>query len=165
MFQQAYISLGGNLGNPPETFRKALKDIEQLAGPILSQSSLYQTAAWGFTQQPDFINQVIRIQTTLPPQKLLDVLLTIELIHGREREIHWGPRTLDLDLLFYNDLILNEENLTIPHPRIAERRFILIPMQEIAAEWEHPVFKKTIQELAETCMDESQVQKIECPTS
>lgn len=160
MLQQAYISLGGNLGNTAEIFEQALQEIERLAGDISKKSSLYQTAAWGNTQQPDFLNQVILIQTTLSPNKLLDTLLTIELKFGRERKEHWGPRTLDLDLLFFDDRILNKERLILPHPRIPERKFILIPLQEIAADWLHPVEQKTIQQLVIECKDDSEVKKL-----
>lgn len=160
MLQQAYISLGGNLGNTVEIFEQALQEIERLAGILQKKSSLYQTAAWGNTQQPDFLNQVILIQTTLSPNKLLDTLLTIELKFGRERKEHWGPRTLDLDLLFLDDRILNKEHLTLPHPRIAERKFILIPLEEIAADWLHPVEQKTIQQLVIECKDDSEVKKL-----
>ena len=160
MLQQAYISLGGNLGNTAEIFEQALQVIERLAGDISKKSSLYQTAAWGNTQQPDFLNQVILIQTTLSPNKLLDTLLTIELKFGRERKEHWGPRTLDLDLLFFDDFILNKDQLILPHPRIPERKFILIPLQEIAADWLHPVEQKTIQQLVIECKDDSEVKKL-----
>lgn len=160
MLQQVYISLGGNMGNTQEIFQKALKEIEEKLGHIVQKSSLYRTAPWGNTQQSDFLNQVILLETEYSPEKLLDNLLTIELLFGRERNIHWGPRTLDLDILFYGELILNKANLTIPHPRITERRFILAPLQQIAAEWLHPLEQKTIQTLLNECKDTSSVEKL-----
>lgn len=160
MLQQVYISLGGNMGNTQEIFQMAKNQVEEKIGQIRQKSSLYRTAPWGNTSQSDFLNQVILIETLLSPEELLDNLLTIELHFGRERLVHWGPRTLDLDILFYGTACINKANLTIPHAKITERRFILAPLQEIAADWLHPVVQKTIHTLLEECQDDSWVEKL-----
>ncbi len=160
MLNQAYISLGGNLGNTEHIFVEALQLIELRIGNIILKSSLFQTAAWGNAEQDDFLNQVILLETNLNPQNLLDNLLTIELHFKRERIVHWGPRTLDLDILYFNQEIIQTENLTVPHPRIKERRFILIPMHEISPYWIDPASSKPIAELLETCPDKLPVKKL-----
>jgi 2-amino-4-hydroxy-6-hydroxymethyldihydropteridine diphosphokinase len=131
----AIIALGGNVGDVRATFRGAISDICQEAGAkLLVSSSDYTTPPWGDEQQPPFVNACIEIETGLSPHALLDVLHTIELKFGRDRtqERRWGPRTLDLDLIAYDDLALQTEELTLPHPRLFERAFVLVPLAEIA---------------------------------
>ncbi|MEY2792150.1 MAG: 2-amino-4-hydroxy-6-hydroxymethyldihydropteridine diphosphokinase [Bacteroidota bacterium] len=156
----AYISLGGNLGNTKDIFQEALQEIEKYIGTIVHKSSLYQTAAWGNTLQNDFLNQVISVETILSPKKLLDSLLTIEIKFKRERLEKWGPRTLDLDILYIEHEVIVTNELSIPHPRIEERKFILIPLHEIAPDFRDPRNQLTISELLYVCTDELTVLKI-----
>ena len=134
--------------------------IENKVGPILQKSSLYQTAAWGLTDQADFINQVILLQTSLKPHEILEEIQAIEKAQGRERLITWGPRTLDLDILFIGQEVIQSSDLQVPHPHIQDRKFILIPLHEIAADWIHPVFKKSAKELLMETKDTSAVEII-----
>ena len=151
---KAAISLGSNLGNCQATLAGALTALEQTSGiTIQTQSSWYQTKAIGPTQ-PDYLNGCATLLVEISPQALLENLLTIEQQFGRVRQEHWGPRTLDLDLLLYDDLILHEPNLQIPHPRMAERAFVLVPLAEIAPNWRDPISKRIIQDLlleVDTC--------------
>jgi 2-amino-4-hydroxy-6-hydroxymethyldihydropteridine diphosphokinase len=133
----AIVALGGNLGDVRATFGSAIADICGLAqARLLARSSDYATPPWGEEQQPPFVNACIEIETALAPQALLTVLQAVERKFGRDRsqERRWGPRTLDLDLIAYDDLTLQTEALTLPHPRILERAFVLVPLAEIAPE-------------------------------
>lgn len=157
----AFISLGGNLGNTREIFEQTYPLIEKKIGPILQKSSLYQTAAWGMTDQADFLNQVIEIETAQNPSEILTNLLAIELYFGRVRDIKWGPRSLDLDLLLFGNEQVNSPQLTLPHPRIQDRKFILIPLVEIAPDVLHPALLKTAKELLAHTTDTSTVTLIQ----
>lgn len=156
---KAYLLIGGNLGEREELIRLAEKQIESNCGPIISASSLYETEAWGLKEQPTFLNKVILIETLQDPLLLLRSLQSIELLLGRTREQRWGPRTMDIDILFYNKIILDTSNLTIPHPGIPNRRFVLEPLAEIAGEWEHPQYQNNIRYLLQQCNDNSAVRK------
>lgn len=129
-----YLGLGSNLGKRTQYLADARNAIERKAGTITAASSIYDTAPWGPVPQDNFLNQAIRISTALEPRELLAVLHEIERDAGRDRksEIRFGPRTLDLDILLYGDRVLHEEGLVIPHPRLAERAFVLAPLAEIA---------------------------------
>jgi 2-amino-4-hydroxy-6-hydroxymethyldihydropteridine diphosphokinase len=136
-FAEALIALGGNVGDVRSTFDRAVAmfcDGDQVR--LLARSSDYRTPPWGVTEQPPFVNAVIAVATTLPPRDLLARALKVERAFGRDRanERRWGPRTLDLDLLAYGDLVLNVPDLTLPHPRLFERAFVLAPLAEIAPE-------------------------------
>ena len=121
-----YIGLGSNLQNPLQQIKTAINDLQSLAGvTIITVSSLYQSPPMGPADQPDYINAVISLETSLSPHQLLDALQSVEQLHGRERKRHWGERTLDLDILLYGDQILDDERLTIPHPGMHERAFVL----------------------------------------
>jgi 2-amino-4-hydroxy-6-hydroxymethyldihydropteridine diphosphokinase len=157
---KAYLLTGGNMGNRRETLQKALTLIEQYCGNIISLSSIYETAAWGKTDQPSFFNQAMEIQTDLQPRQLLRRILKIETRIGRIREGKYGPRIIDIDILLYNDEVHNYPLLKIPHPEMPNRRFVLVPMAEIAAEFIHPVLKKTIAELLAICPDKLEVSRI-----
>ncbi len=159
MTQHLFLSLGGNLGNTKEIFEGAYPLIEKKIGKISVYSSIYQTEAWGPIPQADFLNQVLLVSTELKPEACLTVLLEIEREFGRERKERWGPRTLDLDILFYGDVILAESDLSIPHPRIEERKFILTPLAEIAPLFEDPTSGKSMISLLENCSDRSQVNR------
>jgi 2-amino-4-hydroxy-6-hydroxymethyldihydropteridine diphosphokinase len=157
MASSVFISLGGNLGNTLEIFKNVYAEIEKKVGPITKKSSIYQTAAWGPIQQPDFLNQVIVMTTELLPEPVMTILLDIEKNLGRIREERWGPRIIDLDMLFYDEQILSTPLLQIPHPEIQNRKFVLIPLVEIAAEKTHPISQKTMAELLALSEDETEV--------
>lgn len=157
---KVYLLTGSNLGNRKEILKDTCVEIETHAGKILEKSSLYQTKAWGNTQQPDFYNQALGIETEFPPEKLLEALLSIELKKGRAREKKWEARILDIDILFYENHIINKSNLIIPHPMLHRRRFTLLPLLEICPLLVHPVLKKSISELIMECADKLDVIKI-----
>jgi 2-amino-4-hydroxy-6-hydroxymethyldihydropteridine diphosphokinase len=156
----AYIQLGSNVGDKLAQLQTATQQIAKLVGIILKTSSVYQTAAWGNTNQDHFYNQIIIIKTTLSSQILLDTLLKIELQQGRIRTEKYAPRTIDLDILFYDNQIINLPNLQIPHPQISNRKFVLIPLVELVPKKLHPVYKKTMTQLLHVCADELEVEKI-----
>ena len=141
-----YLGLGTNLGDRKQNINKAIEAIS-LKMSISKQSSLYETTAWGYTNQPDFLNQVIQVETNLSPLRLLNFLKKTEVELGRVENFRYGPRLIDIDILFYDDLIKTTSRLQIPHPRIPERAFVLVPLNEIAPGYVHPVLKKTIAEL------------------
>lgn len=144
----AYLILGSNLGNRETYLSEAIKLISERAGKILNSSSIYNTAAWPpQSGQSDFLNQAIQIETELSADELLQTILDIELILGRKRAMKWDARTIDIDILFYNQEVIQAPNLTIPHAFLHERKFVLAPLAEIAKDLVHPVFKKTIGEL------------------
>lgn len=147
------ISLGSNLGDRCEALKKAKILLEEDGVRIQRASSVYQTQAFGKTDQPDFLNQVVAVETKLSPEELLKKLLEIETLMGRVRTEHWGQRMIDLDLLLYRDEIRNTADLTLPHPEIPKRRFVLVPMVEIAGHEVHPVLKKSLETLLRECPD------------
>jgi len=158
----AYIILGGNIGNRSENLRQARQFIEAEAGTISKASEIFATAAWGNIHQPDFYNQALCIHTMLGPQQLLKTLLDIEKKMGRIRgEQKWTARTIDIDILFYNDAVISEPQLSIPHPYIQERRFVLRPLAQIAGTFVHPVLHQTVNELLSRCPDSSDVQLLQ----
>ncbi|MHB1936603.1 MAG: 2-amino-4-hydroxy-6-hydroxymethyldihydropteridine diphosphokinase [Acidobacteriaceae bacterium] len=144
----AYIALGANLGDRERTLRSAIAGLGQV-GSVEAVSSFYETAPVGLVEQPDFLNAVATLRTALPPQELMAALLRVEKQHGRDRSVSVpkGPRTLDLDLLSYDDVVMDTPALSLPHPALAERRFVLAPLAEIAPDWRHPVLEKTAAEL------------------
>jgi len=153
----AALLLGTNLGHRLGHLDKASGFIEQNAGTILKKSSVYETAPWGNTDQDNFLNCAILINTILPPKYLLDQLLSIEKKLGRERTEKWGPRIIDIDILYYNTDIVNEPDLKIPHPYLQHRRFSLVALNEISPDWEHPILKKTVSKMLADCKDDSWV--------
>ncbi len=159
MMTQLFLSLGGNLGNTREIFEGAYPLIEKKIGKISVYSSIYQTQAWGPIPQADFLNQVLLVNTSLKAEDCLVEILEIEREFGRERKERWGPRTLDLDILYYGDKVIAESNLSIPHPRIAERKFILTPLAEIAPTFTDPASRKTMVTLLADCSDKGQVNR------
>lgn len=148
-----YIGLGSNKGRREDLLKNACDELGRRVGVILKVSSLYETAAWGLESQADFLNQVVKLATVLSPEEVLYGLQQIEKKAGRTREQHWGPRTLDLDVLFYNDLLSDNQCITLPHPRIQERNFVLIPLLEIAPDFIHPRLQKSIRQLLEESTD------------
>ncbi len=151
----AFIALGSNLGDRAAYLNRAVEMLRQTNGiTVTALSSYYNTAPVGFEEQPDFLNAVVGIKTTLPPNELLRICAAIESELKRERIIHWGPRTIDLDILLYGDRIVDEDTLIIPHPRMQERSFVLEPLNEIAPQALHPVYRKTVRELYESLLKE-----------
>lgn len=155
----AYLLTGGNMGDRLVSLQQACMKIEKQAGIVLKKSAVYETAAWGITDQNLFLNQVLLVSTSLPPQELLHTLLHIEQELGRKRIMKMGPRIIDIDILFYNNEIISTPVLTVPHPQIANRRFVLTPLNEIAPGFIHPGLQKTIAELLEICPDNLEVRK------
>jgi 2-amino-4-hydroxy-6-hydroxymethyldihydropteridine diphosphokinase len=157
---KAYLLTGGNEGDRFLHMKQARANIEHICGQLLLVSSLYETAPWGKTDQPYFLNQVILVETILNPEALLQAILLIEEKDGRKRTYKNAPRTIDIDILFFNKLIIEQPGLSIPHPRIAERRFVLEPLNEISPEFIHPVLQKPIHQLLRECKDELGVKKL-----
>ncbi|HKG69644.1 MAG TPA: 2-amino-4-hydroxy-6-hydroxymethyldihydropteridine diphosphokinase [Segetibacter sp.] len=155
----AYLLTGGNIGDRLVSLQQACMKIEKQAGIVLKKSAVYETAAWGITDQNLFLNQVLLVSTSLPPQELLQTLLHTEQELGRKRIVKMGPRIIDIDILFYNNEIISTPVLTVPHPQIANRRFVLTPLNEIAPGFVHPGMPKTITELLEICPDTLEVRK------
>jgi 2-amino-4-hydroxy-6-hydroxymethyldihydropteridine diphosphokinase len=152
-----YLLLGSNMGDRTQYLQQATDEITLKVGKVLNKSSLFETAAWGNTNQPLFVNQVLEAETDLQPEEVLLSIHTIEQKLGRIRFEHWGSRVIDIDILFYDTLILQTQRLTIPHPQLHNRRFTLVPLAEIAASFEHPVLHKNIQLLLDECTDELEV--------
>ena len=153
----AYLLIGGNIGNRVSFLQKSIESIEQSCGKISNKSLLYETQAWGKTDQDPFLNQVLKISTDLSPTELLEKLLTVEKQLGRIRDEKYGARTIDIDILYFGDEIISEPRLTIPHPRIAERRFVLVPLAEIAKTLIDPMLQQSIEILLKNCTDQLEV--------
>jgi 2-amino-4-hydroxy-6-hydroxymethyldihydropteridine diphosphokinase len=156
----SYLLIGGNEGDRAARMENACENIGASAGIVLRRSSLYETAAWGKTDQGDFLNQALEIRTSLAAPALMDVLLGIEEKMGRRRLEKWGSRLIDIDILFFNEEIIRLPQLVVPHPEIQNRRFALAPMEEIAPLYIHPQFRKSIRELLAECPDKLDVKKI-----
>ena len=147
-WHEAYVAIGSNMGKREEILLQAIEAMNVSGHSLVEKvSELRETKPWGYVDQEDFINGVIRIKTLLSPSKLMDYLLEIEHIFKRERDIHWGPRTLDLDLIFYDDLVSEDEKVVLPHPRMAQRKFVLKPLSELAPFKVHPLLKKRVIDL------------------
>jgi len=129
---RAYVGFGGNLGDPASTLRAAATELGRSAGHVAAASTVYRSDPVGLTDQPPFLNAVAAIDTELDPDALLDVLLAVEAAHGRIRDVRWGPRTLDLDLVSFEDIVRDDPRLTLPHPRAHEREFVLRPLCDLA---------------------------------
>ena len=156
---KTYLLLGSNTGNSKQQLATAIKLIKKNIGRVTRQSKLYVTAAWGNTDQPDFLNQVIIIETKLTAVQTIDTILSIEKEMGRIRTIKNAPRIIDIDILFFNKDIVDEKNLKVPHPEIANRRFVLIPLNELSPNFKHPVFQQSIHHLLKNCKDSLNVKK------
>ncbi len=160
MPNKVYLLTGSNVGNSKALLNQAKLSIIQHIGEITAASSLYQTAPWGNTNQQHFLNQVLEVSTSLEAKKVLTTILNIEQQMGRIREGKWAPRIIDIDILFFNCSIINEYDLKIPHPLIQQRRFTLVPMAEIAPNYNHPLLHQTITHLLQHCSDDSVVEKL-----
>ncbi len=154
----SYLILGGNIGNRNDYLNQGVKLLEKKAGKILRFSSIYESEPWGCVHENWFLNQVVEIETDLTPEDLLNVTQDIEYQLGRTRTTkNYQARTLDIDILFYGKHILNLPNLIIPHPRIAERLFVLEPLSQLIPEFIHPVLFQSISTLKNICSDTSQI--------
>lgn len=152
-----YLLLGSNIGRRLKNLDRAKELIVSNGITIKKESQIYETAAWGNEDQEAFLNQVIEVETKKSPQRLLQITQLIETEMGRVRYEKWGKRLIDIDILYFNDLIFQENDLSLPHPGIADRRFTLVPLVEIASEMVHPVLEKTQAELLSVCEDQLEV--------
>jgi 2-amino-4-hydroxy-6-hydroxymethyldihydropteridine diphosphokinase len=155
-----FLLLGSNLGNRNTFLHKAIEHIEQDIAPVIKKSPVYETQSWGKTDLPDYLNQVVMLQTALPAKDVLQRVLTIEIEMGRKREEKWGSRIIDIDILFYGNDIINEPNLIVPHPELHNRRFTLEPLGMLMPDFIHPVLNKSILELKSSLKDDLIVKKI-----
>lgn len=157
---EVFLLLGSNLGNRELFLKQAIDYISAEIAPVVKKSSVYETQSWGKTDAPDYLNQVIFLKTAFNPIAVLEKVLNIENKLGRHREEKWGSRIIDIDILFFDQQIINEPGLIVPHPELQKRRFTLEPLAEIAPDWVHPVFKKNILRLKYELIDELNVKKL-----
>lgn len=157
----AYIGIGSNIGDKINFCKKAVSEILKMdSNKIIAKSSLYKTKPIGFIAQDWFVNGVIKIETELGPFGLLYALRNIEFNLGRKKTFHWGPRTIDLDILLFNERVITTEELKIPHPHLHKRQFVLVPLVEIDRNIFHPILKRTVVELLEDLSEDQGVEKI-----
>ena len=154
-----FLLLGSNLGDRIQLLKQAINCIEAEIAPVVKQSAVYETQSWGKTDSPDYLNQVVLIQTELSAQIVLQKILNIEWKIGRVREEKWGPRLIDIDILFYGDALIDEPELQVPHPELHKRRFTLSPLAEIAPNFIHPTLNKNILQLKNELNDNLIVKK------
>ena len=159
MLTRVYLSLGSNVGNRAQNLKRALTRLEDI-GRIVQVSHFYETEPVDFTAQPWFLNAVVALDTTQLPRELLNALLALEQSMGRKRDLPKGPRTIDLDILLYGDQTIHEDGLTIPHPALPARRFVLEPLAEIAPDLIHPVLKRSMRDLRDELPPGQSVRKL-----
>ena len=158
---KVFLGIGTNLGDREDNLRKALTNIEEHIGRVVSSSSVYETAPWGFDAMDDFLNMVVTVETDYSPSELLKKIVMIESSLGRERnQDRYSSRIIDIDILFYDDLVLKENGLKIPHRLIHERKFVLVPLCEVAPDLIHPLYGKSISVLLDECRDRSKILKL-----
>jgi len=156
-----YVLLGGNLGDKRKVFSEASAMLLEQVGKITAQSAIYETEPWGFESADYFWNQVLEFSTALSPEEVLHQTQQIEFLLGRTcKAVQYDSRIIDIDILFYGDQVIESDNLTVPHPRIQERKFVLVPLCEVAPELMHPVFHKNIQQLLSECPDPLKVERV-----
>ena len=154
--KKIFLGIGTNLGDRETNLKIAVGRIEENIGHVIKSSSVFETEPWGFKTDNQFLNMVVKVETKLTPSEVLDSILMIETLLGRTRGVkQYSSRVIDIDILLYEDLILNEKNLKIPHPLMHERKFVLVPLCEIAPNLIHPVLKKSIRILLSLCKDQS----------
>lgn len=144
---KAYIAFGTNVGDREKNINTALKMMEDRGIKIIKKSNIYKTEPYGYTDQPEFLNGAVEVETNLSCRELLSMLLNIEKDMGRVRQFKWGPRNIDLDIIFYNDEVIDEPDLKVPHPDMHNRDFVLKPLCDLNPNFVHPVFKKTVKTL------------------
>jgi 2-amino-4-hydroxy-6-hydroxymethyldihydropteridine diphosphokinase len=158
--KNVFLGIGTNLGKREGNLEEAVKRVEENIGPVLKVSSIYETEPWGFKAEDQFLNMVIMVKTDLSPSDLLEQILNIESFLGRIRGTErYSSRVIDIDILLFDNVIVDDQNLKIPHPLLHERRFVLVPLCEIAPRLIHPVLKKSVTKLLELCEDKSRVIK------
>ncbi len=155
-----FLITGGNIGDRKKNLQTAAALIGERVGKIINHSKIYETEAWGITDQPAFYNQVLFVESKFSAREVLNTILKIEEEMGRKRTIKNAARIIDIDILFFNDDIVNEQNLVIPHPEIGNRRFVLLPLNEIAPQMIHPVFKQTMKQLLSLSKDQLKVNPV-----
>lgn len=156
---KAFLLIGGNMGDRENLLHLARTGIGEACGHAVRISSIYETAAWGLEAQAAFLNQVLEIETGLSAAELLQKILSLEESLGRKRDVKYGPRLIDIDILFFNDDVIHSEGLCVPHPQLQNRRFVLVPLAEVAPQKMHPVLQKTVSRLLKECPDDLAVQK------
>lgn len=160
----AYLLLGTNLGNKEGYLKKALKLLKKL-GKIKKHSAIYETEPWGFSDERNFFNMAVCLETSFNPFELLNEIVRIEISIGRKRqEKQWIAREIDIDILFYDDNIIHDENLIVPHPHLQNRKFVLVPLNEIAPRFIHPAYGKNISTLLKECNDDCEVELLQTPS-
>ncbi|MBN2754059.1 MAG: 2-amino-4-hydroxy-6-hydroxymethyldihydropteridine diphosphokinase [Candidatus Goldbacteria bacterium] len=159
---KVFLSLGANKGGKKSSIKKALKKLGENNIKVKKISSLYLTEPFGYKKQPDFLNVAVQAKTRLPPFELLDIIKRIEREMGRNADSgrRWGPRIIDIDIIFYGNIMVNSARLTIPHIGLAERLFVLVPLNEIAGGFRHRAFKTSVKELLENCKKEEKILRI-----
>jgi 2-amino-4-hydroxy-6-hydroxymethyldihydropteridine diphosphokinase len=160
IMMEVFLGIGANLGNRENNLKEAVDRVEEYIGKVTTFSSIYETEAWGFHTEDEFLNMVLKVETKLKPSGLLGRILMIESLLGRTRVAkQYSSRVIDIDILFYGNKKINDVELIIPHPRLHERKFILVPLCEIAPDLIHPVLNQSIAALLKSCKDESKVKK------
>ncbi len=152
-----YLSLGSNIGKRLNNLQTAIKLLKESGFNVIKTSSIYETSPWGVTTQPKFLNLVLKGKTKLSPEELLKKIRQTEKEMGRKKAEKWGPRIIDIDILFYDKKILKSKTLTIPHPQLHERTFVLVPLKEIAPRLAHPILKQTPQQMLDDANDKGSV--------
>lgn len=159
---KVFLGIGGNIGNKPENFSTVLRFISEELGEIILRSPVYETPPWGFHCDENFWNQVLMVETSLSPEEMLEKIDQIEGWFGRERKPgEYSSREMDIDILYYDDAVVKTETLVIPHPLIPQRKFVLVPLADIAPGFVHPLLKATSLQLLEKCPDSSMITKVE----
>jgi 2-amino-4-hydroxy-6-hydroxymethyldihydropteridine diphosphokinase len=150
---KAILLIGGNLGDRTAHLQQAVEQISAKIGNVEKTSALYETAAWGHVEQPDYLNQGLLVTTTMDAETLLHSVLELERQIGRVRQEKWGARVIDIDIIFFNNDVFNLPDLKVPHPRMQFRNFVLVPLAEIIPDWQHPILHKNVRALLEACTD------------
>ncbi len=156
-----FLQLGSNLGDRQVLLDEAINEIESLIGPLINKSVIYESSPWRVEGHANYLNQLIKVETQLIPEDVLSIILSIEKTLGRIRIEKWGERLIDIDIIFYNDAIIETAELCVPHKHMHERMFVLTPLSDIAPKMVHPRYKKTVEELIEICSDKEQVVEYE----
>lgn len=160
MEEKVVLLLGTNIGDKLDHLERARLELISEIGEIVKESAIYQTEPWGLKEQETFLNQVIIVETLLRPMRIIEHIWAIEKRMGRNKIEHWGPRIIDIDILFYGEMIYEADNLKIPHPMLHQRKFTLVPLVEIMPKFIHPLLGKSMRQLLEECTDPSEVKKI-----
>ena len=158
MFEKVVLILGGNKGDRIELLKSALKEVSKL-GELTLISKVYETEAWGGVAKGAFLNQVVQLNTSYSPSKVLVFIQQVETDLGRKRDEHWGDRTMDIDIIYFGGNVIDTSELIIPHPFLAERKFVLVPLAEILPDFVHPILGKSSLEMLRACEDGSEVRE------